>query len=481
MSWIIKVDRLYKQYQMGTRVNQTDTLYEKMVRQAKRLTTSKTQLEALEKDKVIVKTENDIVSPAQTEGLPPGYFWSLKDISFEVHPGERIGLIGQNGSGKSTLLKIMSRITAPTQGEFRYKGHLISLLEVGTGFHTELSGHDNIYLNAAINGMKRKQINEKFKDIVEFSELGEQIETPVKRYSSGMYMRLAFSVAAFLESEILLIDEVLAVGDAGFQKKCKEKMLQVANDGRTVIFVSHDMSAIESICNKTIEISHGQIVSTKDTRVVNELDNPAEIVIHRTEIQDSKAEFVLCCESSWRHDLKNAPNFGEYIRVLSCKSLNDATNVKAEYTVNENIHIEIEFEVIIKKFPLNVQIFVTTFSGIGVFCSIDNNAFQHADEVREVGVYTQRMTIPKELLNNGLYYLSAKITSPIDFSLEINLPNCLIIKIIDDKLPMGVRGNWRRDWPEVILRPQLEWEMNHIKPHSNSSSKLTYELVENNN
>lgn len=218
MNWILRVDDLSKVYRLGAGATQQGTLYEQLSKKVKKLLPGK-KLSSEDNEENFQKSSGRVVvSDAQTEGLPQGFFWALKNISFQITPGERIGLIGQNGSGKSTLLKILSRITAPTYGEFRYRGHLISLLEVGTGFHPELTGRENIYLNAAINGMTRQQINARFKEIVEFSELGNQIDTPVKRYSSGMYMRLAFSVAAFLESEILLIDEVLAVGDQDFQK-----------------------------------------------------------------------------------------------------------------------------------------------------------------------------------------------------------------------------------------------------------------------
>lgn len=185
-------------------------------------------------------------------------FWALQDISFTVNTGEVLGLIGRNGAGKTTLLKILSRITYPTFGEIKLKGRVASLLEVGTGFHPELTGRENIYFNGSILGMKKKEIDKKFDEIVAFSEIEKFIDTPVKRYSSGMYLRLAFSVAAHLEPEILLIDEVLAVGDAAFQKKCIGKMKDVSGQGRTVIFVSHDMSAVETLCKSAVLIDHGK-------------------------------------------------------------------------------------------------------------------------------------------------------------------------------------------------------------------------------
>src|SRR5215204_31657 len=189
-----------------------------------------------------------------------GMIWALKDVSFEVLPGEVMGIIGPNGAGKSTLLSILSRIIEPTSGRAELYGRVASLLEVGTGFHPELSGRENVYLNGAVLGMKRKEIERKFDQIVEFAELEKFLDTPVKRYSSGMYMRLAFAVASHLEPEILVVDEVLAVGDAQFQKKCLGKMSNAALEGRTVLFVSHNMIAVQSLCQRVIWLDHGEIV-----------------------------------------------------------------------------------------------------------------------------------------------------------------------------------------------------------------------------
>ena len=198
-------------------------------------------------------------------GPEPNTFWGLKNVSFAIHPGEVVGIVGRNGAGKSTLLKILSRITEPTSGRATLRGRVVSLLEVGTGFHPELTGRENIFLNGAIMGMKRHEIAAKFDEIVDFAEVGKFLDTPVKRYSSGMYVRLAFAVAAHLEPEILLIDEVLAVGDAGFQKKCLGKMGEVATKhGRTVFFVSHNMGAVRSLCEHAILFEGGRLVMTGD-------------------------------------------------------------------------------------------------------------------------------------------------------------------------------------------------------------------------
>lgn len=195
------------------------------------------------------------------QGPFPNSMWALKDVSFNVDAGEIIGIIGNNGCGKSTLLKILSRITEPSSGQAIIRGRVSSLLEVGTGFHGELSGRENIYLNGAILGMRKREIDKQFDQIVHFSEIGPFIDTPVKRYSSGMYVRLAFAVAAHLNQQVLMIDEVLAVGDNAFQKKCLEKTEKIADSGRTILFVSHDMDAIERICHKCIYMADGEIVS----------------------------------------------------------------------------------------------------------------------------------------------------------------------------------------------------------------------------
>lgn len=197
-------------------------------------------------------------------------FWALRDISFKIQPGEVVGIIGRNGAGKSTLLKILSRITEPTTGEITLRGRVSSLLEVGTGFHPDLTGRENTYLNGAIHGMTRKEIDEKFEEIVEFAKVTNFIDTPVKRYSSGMFVRLAFAVAAHLEPEILIVDEVLAVGDAAFQSKCLSKMKDIAKQGKTVIFVSHIMTSVKSLCSRCILLHQGAIIESGETSEIIE-------------------------------------------------------------------------------------------------------------------------------------------------------------------------------------------------------------------
>ncbi|MEA5559229.1 ABC transporter ATP-binding protein [Nodularia spumigena] len=216
-----------------------------------------------------VKSLGSLINPkAKKENPAFEEFWALKDVSFEIKQGDRVGIIGRNGAGKSTLLKIISRITEPTTGSIKIKGRVASLLEVGTGFHPELTGRENIFLNGAILGMGKEEIKRKFDEIVAFAEVEKFLDTPVKRYSSGMYVRLAFAVAAHLEPEILIVDEVLAVGDAAFQKKCLGKMEDVGKEGRTVLFVSHQMAAIQNLCQRTIWLNQGQLFNDDQTQVV---------------------------------------------------------------------------------------------------------------------------------------------------------------------------------------------------------------------
>ncbi|KTD47599.1 polysaccharide ABC transporter ATP-binding protein [Legionella quateirensis] len=482
MNWILRVDNLSKVYRLGAGATEHGTLYEQLSRKVKKKLFGKNKSPVDDIDDLQKASAKVVVSNEQTEGLPHGYFWALKDINFQISPGERIGLIGQNGSGKSTLLKILSRITAPSHGEFRYRGHLISLLEVGTGFHPELSGRENIYLNAAINGLTRQQINSIFKNIVEFSELGGQIDTPVKRYSSGMYMRLAFSVAAFLESEILLIDEVLAVGDKDFQKKCKEKMLEVANDGRSVIFVSHDMTAIESICKKVIEVSHGRIIDTRNiipnaepAAVENIIEIPPapelvvpaapELVIPPEPViapVDPVRKFALCSEQNWENDLANAPQIQDTTKLHSLKLLNDDGEIQEKFTVNENVHLEIKFNVLKNNARINVRVDLSSFEGAKLFSIMDHAALaQHP--MREEGLYTETVMIPKEFLNEGQFTISVLLNEQDNDQNEIKCMECLSMKIIDDQLPVGVRSNWTGTWPEGLLRPKLVWNIEHTK------------------
>src|SRR5205085_1093636 len=285
------------------------------------------------------------------------YIWALKDINFEVKRGEVLAIIGKNGAGKSTLLKILSKVTAPTTGEAKIKGRIASLLEVGTGFHPELTGRDNIFLNGAIMGMKKTEIARKFDEIVAFAEIERFIDTPVKRYSSGMYVRLAFAVAAHLEPEILVVDEVLAVGDAQFQKKCLGKMGDVAKGGRTILFVSHNMAAVQNLCGKATWLNEGRIV---------EQGYVASVVYAYLQTATNS-----CTEQTWS-DKETAPG-NEYVRLHSAR----LTAVEAEQLVNISTRtpfiIEFSYWNLKPKMRLNLSLALYNHEGNCVFVTTTVN------------------------------------------------------------------------------------------------------------
>ena len=318
-------------------------------------------------------------------------FWALKDVNFEVKRGEVLGIIGRNGAGKSTLLKILSRITEPTEGRVTVKGRVASLLEVGTGFHPELTGRENIYLNGAILGMTRAEIKRKFDEIVAFAEVEKFLDTPVKRYSSGMYVRLAFAVAAHLEPEILIVDEVLAVGDAEFQKKCLGKMQDVAGHGRTVLFVSHNMGAIKALCKRGMLLAGGK----------KKGDGLVEVVI---EDYLRGAQEIAKCQ--WRSDTgigdENARLFG--IRV---RSKRDATNV---FLSSADTNIEIDVEIGEPRPGLCVGFDLVEADGTVAFRAYDTDDPSIAEATRATGRYTLECTIPRGLLHGKTYGVAPRIS-----------------------------------------------------------------------
>jgi lipopolysaccharide transport system ATP-binding protein len=316
--------------------------------------------------------------------------WALKEVSFEVRQGEVIGVIGGNGAGKSTLLKILSRITEPTTGFAEIHGRVGSLLEVGTGFHQELTGRENTYLNGAILGMSKREIDGKFDEIVAFSEVNKFIDTPVKHYSSGMYLRLAFAVAAHLEPEILIVDEVLAVGDAGFQQKCLGKMGAVANEGRTVLFVSHNMGAITQLCGRAVQLEQGRLKRS---------GSAGEVV---AAYLSSVAETEL--KSSWS-DESSKPN-GSDIRFRSARLLSTDEQPLSSTNFNESLLVEIAYEVKVPIRNLSVTCQLHDSMNNLVFESMDTDMPEWNGCVREPDIYRATTKIPPSLLRPGRYQLS---------------------------------------------------------------------------
>jgi len=320
------------------------------------------------------------------EGSEVEEFWALRDVSFEIRRGEVVGVIGRNGAGKSTLLKILSRITEPTQGRVRIRGRVASLLEVGTGFHPELTGRENIFLNGAVLGMSRAEIRRKFDEIVAFSEVEKFIDTPVKRYSSGMYVRLAFAVAAHLEPEILVVDEVLAVGDAEFQRKCLGKMSQVAGEGRTVLFVSHNMPSVQRLCSSGLVLSHGSVVAR---------GTAADAIEHYTRTVEALAQQDLAT----RPDRRGAGG----VRVVDV-TLHDMAGAQIATAVcgqplKVRIHYRSDFER--ASVPINVAFTITNQAGITITCLESASSGLSRSPLHREGYF--ECMIPKLALRFGLY------------------------------------------------------------------------------
>jgi len=368
-------------------------------------------------------------------------FGALDDVSFEIGHGEVVGVIGRNGAGKSTLLKILSRVTAPTSGEVRMKGRIASLLEVGTGFHPELSGRENIFLNGAILGMSKVEIKKKFDEIVAFSEVEDFIDTPVKRYSSGMYVRLAFAVAAHLEPEILIVDEVLAVGDATFQKKCLGKLGEVVRGGRTVLFVSHNMSQIARICHRCILLDGGTIKADGEVTAVTTdyLKNDTGHAGARTWPDPAKApgDEVARLRS---------------VRVISEGKATEAINVLDPVTV------EMEFWNFHEGANLAAVLSFINSQGVILFVSADFFEPQWGRKPRPRGLHRVRCRVPGGLFNEGWVTVVAEVAtwSPI-YHIHFLQPEAAAFQVVDAGNDGSLRKVWARDIPGAV-RPMQAWQ-----------------------
>lgn len=325
-------------------------------------------------------------------------FWALKDISFDIQQGDRVGIIGRNGAGKSTLLKILSRITEPTSGKASIKGRVASLLEVGTGFHPELSGRENIFLNGAILGMNKAEIKGKFDEIVAFAEIEKFLDTPVKRYSSGMYVRLAFAVAAHLEPEILIVDEVLAVGDAQFQKKCLGKMEDVGKEGRTVLFVSHNMVAISRLCSRCIYLDHGEVVNIGATSAVMESYITAGFSHHAGEVIFTGGE-------------------DKDVHFISAKTIGAEETPKICFRSDEDIRIIVTYQIKRQLFGTSLAIQMLTAEQMHLWSMADWEAYPKLFEKRAPGIWACEFVIPANTLKPARYFIVCAASGPtISFS-----------------------------------------------------------------
>jgi lipopolysaccharide transport system ATP-binding protein len=365
--------------------------------------------------------END-----RTKAATSDYTWALQEISYNIKQGDTLGIIGKNGAGKSTLLKILSRVTAPTTGNLKIRGRLASLLEVGTGFNPEMTGKENIYMNGAILGMTKKEITSKFEEIVDFSGVAMYINTPVKRYSSGMYVRLAFAVAAHLEPEILIVDEVLAVGDADFQKKCLGKMNDVAHHGRTIIFVSHNMQAVQSLCTTALYLKAGRLVDCgKTEQVINNYLNK---------------ELRNCLKQNW--EMQHAPG-NNFVKILSAEVIPHFTDEKDVIDTSVPFDLTFSFFNLIAGQIVNLSLMLLTNTGSCVF-----NVATKQQQLKK-DVYTATLKIPGNFLNDGVYSIKLMVVREAS-SVLFQLDDILAFEVVDVPRTSAWYGKW-----EGAVRPMF--------------------------
>ncbi|MEE1945126.1 ABC transporter ATP-binding protein [Pedobacter sp. KR3-3] len=414
----IKVENLSKAYQLGQ--IGTGTISRDLERWFARVRGKEDPfLKIGETNEQHTKSTSDIV-------------WSLRDINFEIEQGDAVGIIGRNGAGKSTLLKILSKITAPTTGKISGHGRIASLLEVGTGFHPELSGRENIFLNGAILGMRKKEIKRKLDEIVDFAGIARYLDTPVKRYSSGMYVRLAFAVAAHLESEILIVDEVLAVGDAEFQKKCLGKMGEVSKgEGRTVLFVSHNMLAVNSLCNTGILLKNGTLQQKGD-------------------IADIITQYVTDVKSATYKDVKvEQNNFTIDTIHIHQDTIQGEENENLEITLDTTIciktHSHLDFE------RINVNLFFKTTEGIVVFATCS------AAEPYYKGQNTYNCVIPANIFNDNVYTIDLMVVDHNSNAL-VEISELISIEFTEAKR----QGSWMGKFPGLMRPAFFDWEKTHV-------------------
>lgn len=381
---------------------------------------------------------------------PQPTIWAVRDVSFEIEPGEVVGIIGRNGAGKSTLLKLLSHITEPTTGSIKLYGRIGSLLEVGTGFHPELTGRENIFLNGAILGMTRKEIARKFDEIVAFAEVEKFIDTPVKHYSSGMYLRLAFAVAAQLEPEILLVDEVLAVGDANFQQKCMGKMNEVAKQGRTVLFVSHNMTAINQLCPRTIMLAGGRLFH----------DGKTSDVI--SDYLTSGSSYLG--ERVW-NDATTAPGT-DRIRLHAVRIVSRG-QTGADVDIDQDVSIEVEFwnqvpninNLCVTLYLLDRMGRVVLSTGNTPKANLLEDDWFHKSH--PVGLHRAVCTLPANFLNEGRYYVTVYVSTLGPVRVELEAAQVIEFDVFDTGVMREAGGG--SEWPGVV-RPRLPWHAEFVKP-----------------
>jgi lipopolysaccharide transport system ATP-binding protein len=429
----ISVKNVSKVYRLGTKELAEDSLFRSLSR------TLKSPIKNYRKYRSLYDF-SDLDFDSEDNNADSNVLWALRNVSFDVNRGEIVGIIGRNGAGKSTLLKILSRITPPARGRVEIHGRTSSLLEVGTGFHNELTGRENVYLNATILGMRKREVDRKFDEIVDFSGVEKFLDTPVKRYSSGMRVRLAFAVAAHLEPEILIIDEVLAVGDAAFQEKCLNKMQDVGSEGRTVFFVSHNMPAVTRLCGRVIMLENGQVSADGRTH---------DIVAQYMHEGSSTA-----AERSW-DDADNLPG-GDVARLRNVRIKEASGATTATVDIRAKVGFEMTFDVIQDGRILLPHFKLVNDEGIYVFITLDTDP-EWRKKKRPKGTYTVTAWVPGNLLTEGSFFINATLLTQEPETTQFNEREVASFQVIDSMEGDSARGDWVKDLKGVV-RPLLEWE-----------------------
>jgi lipopolysaccharide transport system ATP-binding protein len=435
-STAISIRNISKRYRIGAKEELSDSALMAV------LNFAKSPMRNFRKYRSLYKFRDEI-DPATGEVLDRGdrdVIWALKNVSAEIESGELVAIIGRNGAGKSTLLKILSKIISPSFGRAEIRGRVSSLLEVGTGFHPDLTGRENIYMNGTILGMKKKEIDGKFDQIVDFSGIGPFLDTPVKRYSSGMSVRLAFSVAAHLEPEILIVDEVLAVGDLDFQKKCLNKMESVGREGRTVLFVSHNLPAVTRLCNRAILLENGRIT----------LDGPCGAVVgqYMTRGKNSTAEVV------W-DDPRTAPG-KKIARLRAVRILDQDGKVADVIDIRREFIVEMEYDVLKSGSKLLPHYSFVNSEGTIIFVTIDHDP-EWKHRLHAEGRYVSRAWVPGNFLADGALYVNASMITLNPAITEFHEPSAVSCMIVDSREGDSARGEYTGVMPGVI-RPILKWK-----------------------
>jgi len=430
----IRVENVSKVYRLGIKEETEDSFIRSVVRMLKspirnyRKYRSLYNFSDLDFDNPEVDADSNILR-------------ALSNVSFQVKKGEVVGIIGRNGAGKSTLLKILSRITPPARGRVEIHGRTSSLLEVGTGFHNELTGRENVYLNATILGMRKREVDRKFEEIVEFAGVEKFLDTPVKRYSSGMRVRLAFAVAAHLEPEILIIDEVLAVGDAAFQEKCLNKMQDVGREGRTVFFVSHNMPAVTRLCERVIMLNNGQVVA----------DGPSRDIVAKYMHEGT----FTTAERTWS-DIEKAPG-SDIVRLTRVRIKDEGARTTPSIDIRKAVGFEMRFEVMQDGYVLLPLFRLKNDEGVSAFVTVDVDP-NWRKKKRPKGTYTATAWVPGNFLAEGSFFVNAAMLSLAPQTvLQFTEPEVVSFQVVDPMEGDSARGDWAKELLGVV-RPLLTWK-----------------------